>query len=322
LAIDDGRNPSLHRADQGLYDALETLNAETRPESDYGGHRDKAIDLIRQARTELEQAAASADSLQPPAADTAAADATYTEEPKYDAPPKDYAPPPEPAVYAAPPPPSSPVGFWGTHPIPGGGWCVAIGPHVHQYEPEFYDQFHLVNGYFKFGEGFHEWAYAGIHPVIGGGWCPISVPHRHPYMPTVGFIYDPLRHGYYYDRQRAVVIRTEIVRAPRNYRPPSEVVVRYRNPPALRRMPPGTVRPQPWAHERVVVERRSVGAHPAVYHQERPHPGAPMHAGPERAAQPHGAAAARPTPVAAKPASATKPARAAKSVPAEKKNKK
>jgi hypothetical protein len=325
MAIDETSQPNLHRADQQLYDALEALKSETRPEPTFIGHRDRAVDLIRQARSEIEQAANSVDAAQPPAADAVATGTAYAEEPKFDPPPSAYTAPPELVVYAAPPPPSGPVGFWGSHPIPGGGWCIAVGPHVHQYEPEFYDQFHLVDGYFKFGEGFHEWLYAGIHPIAGGGWCAIAVPHKHPYLPTVGFIYDPLRHGYYYDRERAVVIRTEIVRAPPHYRPPAEVIVRYRNPPVLRRMPPGTPRPQPWAHERMV-EHRAAVARPAVYHpSERPavRPGAIEHPVPARgAAATRGApaAAAHTAPAAAKPAAA-KPAVAKKAQP-EKKDKK
>jgi hypothetical protein len=315
-AIDEAQQPGLHRIDQQLYDALDALKSESRPEAEFSSHRDRALELIRQARSELEQAANASGAA--PVADSAAADAAYAAEPKYDPPPPAYTPPPEPPVYAAPPPPSSPVGFWGTHPIPGGGWCIAVGPHVHQYEPEFLDQFHLVDGYFKFGEGFHDWLYAGVHPIAGGGWCPIAAPHNHPYAPAVGFIYDPVRRGYYYDRERAVVIRTEIVHAPPHYRPPNEVVMRYRNPPALRRMPPGTPRPQPWAHERVV-ERRAVVARPAVYHPaERPtaHPGPAAHPAPVHAAP----VAAKPAPAAAKPAAA-KPA-AAKPAPDKKKDKK
>jgi len=328
-AIDEARDPNLHRVDQQLYDALEGLKSESRPEAEFSSHRDRALELIRQARSELEQTANASGAAPAQATDSAAADAAYAAEPKYDPPPPAYTPPPEPVVYAAPPPPSSPVGFWGTHPIPGGGWCIAVGPHVHQYEPEFYDQFHLVDGYFKFGEGFHEWLYAGIHPVAGGGWCTIAAPHNHPYAPVVGFIYDPVRRGYYYDRERAVVIRTEVVRAPPHYRPPNEVVVRYRNPPALRRMPPGTARPQPWAHERIVEHRPAV-ARPAVYHApEKPavHPGAGEHPAPAHAAPlAHGAAvAAKPAPAAAKPAAArpaaARPA-AAKAAPDKKKDKK
>jgi hypothetical protein len=320
-AIDEMRHPRLRKADQQLGDAIEILNGETRPESDYGGHRARAADLIRQAKLELDQAASTADSAQqdPAPVDTAAA-GTYAEEPQYDAPPHSYTPPPEPAVYAAPPPPSSPVGFWGSHPIPGGGWCLAIGPHVHNYEPEFFDQFHLVEGYFRFGEGMQSWGYAGGHPIAGGGWCTIAIPHQHAYRPAVGFIYDPVRHGYYYDRERAVVVRTEIIRAPRNYRPPGEVIGRYNHPPALRRMPPGTPRPQPWAHERVIahpaghpMENHAVAGHPSATPASFHPAGGPAAAHPAQAAEhpavrPGQPAAAKPAAAAAKPAAPAKPA--------------
>ncbi len=270
-AMDEQRHPRLHQAAQQLDAAIDTLNpsgVDDGQEYKFSGHRARAVELARQARAELEEAARSIDSAEQPVEPVA----TYGDAPVYDDPPSDWIPPPEPVIYVQAPPPSNPVGFWGHHPIPGGGWCLAEGAHVHYYEPEFFDQFQLVNGFFRFGEGFREWFYAGQHPIPGGGWCGIYEPHRHPYRPEVGFIYDPRRHGYYYDREHAVVIRTEVVRPPPHYEPPREVVGHVNHPPELHPAPVGTIRPQPWQHERVIVlpPPRPIGQ-PPVRHDEPGH---------------------------------------------------
>ena len=286
-AIDDLRYPRLHRASEQLDNASDALNGDTRPESDYNGHRARALQLIQQARSELEQAAQAADNPPPPPApppqvfnDQPTYDqpnyndsaynqgnynqgnynqANYSDEPVYADPPPSYIPPPAPVVYYTAPPPPSPVGYWGHHPIPGGGWCLAEGPHLHNYEPEFFDQFHLVDGYFKFGEGFADWGYAGPHPIPGDGWCNIPGYHRHNYRPEVGFIYDPVRRGYYYDRERAVVIRTEFVAPPPSYRPPVVVVEHYNHPQPLHPAPIGTPSPQPWKQEHLLAPPHPAG---------------------------------------------------------------
>ncbi len=296
-AIDDMRYPRLHRASEQLDNASDALNGDTRPESDYNGHRARALDLIRQAKSELDQAAQAADNPPPPPApapqvfnDQPTYDqpnyndsnynqgnynqANYAEEPVYTDPPPTYVPPPAPVVYLHRASAADPVGCWGHHPIPGGGWCLAEGAHLHNYEPEFFDQFHLVEGYFKFGEGFADWGYAGPHPIPGGGWCNIPGYHRHNYRPEVGFIYDPVRRGYYYNRERAVVIRTEFVAPPPSYRPPVVVVEHYNHPQPVRPAPIGTPPPQPWRQERVLAPPHPAGQPPQQqFHPQSQQPG-------------------------------------------------
>jgi hypothetical protein len=144
----------------------------------------------------------------------------------YDAPPPTYVAPPPPEVYVAPPPPPAPVGYWDPHPVPGGGWCPFGGPHLHNYEPEFLNQFVLEDGYFRFGWGFSTWTYFGPHPIPGGGWCGIGGVHTHNYRPEAGYRYDARRGGFLYDTVHVHVIREhdQPQRPPPTYRPPAVVV--------------------------------------------------------------------------------------------------
>jgi hypothetical protein len=174
----------------------------------------------------------------------------------YDAPPPTYVAPPPPEVYVAPPPPPSPVGYWGQHPVPGGGWCPFGGPHLHNYEPEFIDQFVLEDGYLRWGYGFSTWPFYGPHPIPGGGWCAIDGVHTHGYRPEGTYRYDRIHHSYLYDNVHVTVIREggHPQRPPPTYRPPEVVVhhveahpppvsVGFKRPPPI--IPVAVPRPAP-----------------------------------------------------------------------------
>lgn len=155
----------------------------------------------------------------------------------------DYAPPPP--DYTPPRPPQGPAGgyaeqpvvdegvaYYGAHPIPdaeGGGWCIIDGPHIHPYEPEWYDQYTFQDNYFYFGLGYSDWLYADRHPVPpdeGGGWCGISGPHHHGYRPWAGYRYDGPSHVYFYEPERERTVAGTVVRPSRQYRAPPRVTRR------------------------------------------------------------------------------------------------
>jgi hypothetical protein len=168
-----------------------------------------------------------------------------------------------------------------------------MGPHLHPYEPEFFDQYSLVDGFFRYGWGVHEWGYAHPHPTPDGGWCPIDGFHRHPYRPGVGYMYDARTRGYYYDRERARPVVVEVEKPAPGYQQPSVVVEHSHNPPAR----PVASRPPPEVVERQQHWRENPHDEPqprAQVSSLAPKPPPPQHPTPQPGVHPQQAAGAHP----------------------------